>query len=908
MLQLDVPIILVSWDVLLSEGGTAKSDVTWHLLFAPMPSASRRRTVAVVGAGAAGIVAARELLREGHAVTVFERSDRVGGTWAYDPRPDLAGAGAGGVHVSSSMYASLRTNLPRELMGFSGFDMAGRVFAGDARTFPGHREVLAFLAAFAEESGVSGHVRLRAEVVRVVEEVFDAVVVCNGHCTVPLVPKLRGIGNWKGKQMHSHNYRTPEPFQDQIVIVIGLGASGVDIAREVSKVAKEVHIASRYTEDRLGKVDMYQNVWLHSEVDCIQDDGQVRFSEGSVVAADTILYCTGYRYHFPFLDMEGLTVDDNRVGPLYKHVFPPKHAPNLSFVGLPVKTIIFQLFELESRWVARALSGRAKLPSSVAMAAAVEEDYQRMEAAGKPKRHTHSLMPDWVEYMDWLAAQVGEAPVEERRREMYEKALRCIWSMDDSYRDNWEKEEEQSPTRIETSSTNHSWVHRGITDKSRPRRAASDLRSIRAKHVRLWSLLRQELFDSTILGDQGRRGVVWIGMINTNKMSKQECMVNLLSEDVLANILCCLAPRHLAISRSVCEPWCKIIDGHRLLRADLLPHSVGGIYIKFYEMYPTTFFSRPSTGPTWVQLPPKPHRKDEYLVFDPTLSPHYEVLQIPYARNAMDPSTGGLEWPQPTFILHVFSSRTNKWKERLFVREGVAVCKVSDLESNWGHIQHNAVYWKGVLYVNCESKFVMRISLSNEKYQVIEPPGDFSDAVQYHDFYLGKSEKGVYCATFYLYRSGGVRIYILNESCGELEWVFKCNFDPGPVLELERIDRRGSWTLQEFEDNDNEATENGDFEATVERNFDWDSDDNDGVIVPAGPNYYHRDERRISFLGFHPYKEVVFLSENISRGLAYHLNSSKLQDLGHLRPKYYDSYGNRIIFSIHTLDGKVSRR
>lgn len=58
------------------------------------------------------------------------------------------------------------------------------------------------------------------------------------------------------------------------------------------------------------------------------------------MAADIILYCTGYRYHFPFLDhLEELTVDedDNYVSPLYKHVFPPKYAPGLSFVGLPSK-------------------------------------------------------------------------------------------------------------------------------------------------------------------------------------------------------------------------------------------------------------------------------------------------------------------------------------------------------------------------------------------------------------------------------------------------------------------------------------------------------------------------------------------------------------------------------------------
>ena len=47
-----------------------------------------------------------------------------------------------------------------------------------------------------------------------------------------------------------------------------------------------------------------------------------------------------YHYHFPFLDLDGLTVDDNRVGPLYNHVFPPKYAPNLCFIGLPMKVQI----------------------------------------------------------------------------------------------------------------------------------------------------------------------------------------------------------------------------------------------------------------------------------------------------------------------------------------------------------------------------------------------------------------------------------------------------------------------------------------------------------------------------------------------------------------------------------------
>jgi hypothetical protein len=45
-----------------------------------------------------------------------------------------------------------------------------------------------------------------------------------------------------------------------------------------------------------------------------------------------------------------------------------------------------------------------------------------------------------VEYMDWLAEQVGEPPLEAWMREMYDRALKCIWSLDGGYRDGWERE------------------------------------------------------------------------------------------------------------------------------------------------------------------------------------------------------------------------------------------------------------------------------------------------------------------------------------------------------------------------------------------------------------------------------------------------------------------------------------
>ena len=46
--------------------------------------------VAIVGAGFAGLAAAMELRDAGHEIAVFERADRVGGTWRDNTYPGVA--------------------------------------------------------------------------------------------------------------------------------------------------------------------------------------------------------------------------------------------------------------------------------------------------------------------------------------------------------------------------------------------------------------------------------------------------------------------------------------------------------------------------------------------------------------------------------------------------------------------------------------------------------------------------------------------------------------------------------------------------------------------------------------------------------------------------------------------------
>jgi hypothetical protein len=118
----------------------------------------------------------------------------------------------------------------------------------------------------------------------------------------------------------------------------------------------------------------------------------VVFVDGSRVVAGTVMYCTGYVYSFPFLDTDGVvTVDDNRVGPLFEHVFPPALAPSLSFVGVPRKVPAPWFFEAQGKWVAQVLSGRRTLPPVEEMLRAVDEHYRARAAAGVPVKYTHEL-------------------------------------------------------------------------------------------------------------------------------------------------------------------------------------------------------------------------------------------------------------------------------------------------------------------------------------------------------------------------------------------------------------------------------------------------------------------------------------------------------------------------------------
>ncbi|KAL6622595.1 hypothetical protein ACP70R_032474 [Stipagrostis hirtigluma subsp. patula] len=438
------------------------------------------KKVCVVGAGMAGLAAERELRREGHAVTVMEQRGDIGGQWLYDPRADAGdplGAAAAPVKVHGSMYASVRLLGPREGMGFADFQFLPRHGGGrDPRRFPGHREVFCYLKDFCDAFGLMDAVRLNTRVVRVAmaappppggcsdvrwrvtsvrvepeggkeaaeaaAEEFDAVVVANGHYSQPRLPTIDGMEQWRRRQLHSHSYRVPEPFRGEVVLLVGCGDSGLDLALDLCGVAKEVHLTAKSVEAAMTPamskmLANHAELRLHPRVDRLCEDGRVVFADGGCVVADTIIYCTGYNYSFPFLDTGGVvTVDDNRVGPLFKHAFPPALAPSLSFVGIQRKVLAPWFFQAQCRWIAQVLSGRTALPPPEEMLREVEEYHRAREIAGVPKNRSHDIGGvDPEETYEFVAKHTDLPAMEEWKRELMRSIIRNANEDRETFRD-----------------------------------------------------------------------------------------------------------------------------------------------------------------------------------------------------------------------------------------------------------------------------------------------------------------------------------------------------------------------------------------------------------------------------------------------------------------------------------------
>ena len=372
--------------------------------------------VAVIGAGASGLVSARECLRQDFEVVVFEANEALGGVWVFNEtvEDDLLGQRSS-EPIHSSMYASLRTNIPRDLMAFSDYTFDSQGGGKDEwERFPHHTCVRHYLENFADEYDVSACIRYSSRVTQVLRdgnlwrvstedasEKFDAVAVCNGHYAKPRMPSLAGLENFRGTLMHSHNYRRPSDINGPRVAIWGTAASGLDLTFELG--ANEIYW---FGNAFINRVDLDDKRTGYPNIEFIDDEGRIVAGEYAV-EVDTLLFCTGYQYDFPFLLDVPVKVEDGWVHPLYHDVIL-SDLPSLGFIGLPFLIIPFPIFEIQAKWFTRQLKGVFKLPSKRSMLRAVRDRRQLLVNSGKLQRHFHRLGEHQFNYFNQLAAQCGE--------------------------------------------------------------------------------------------------------------------------------------------------------------------------------------------------------------------------------------------------------------------------------------------------------------------------------------------------------------------------------------------------------------------------------------------------------------------------------------------------------------------
>ncbi|WP_461538549.1 FAD-dependent oxidoreductase [Spongorhabdus nitratireducens] len=412
------------------------------------------KNVAVIGAGASGLIAARELLAEGHQVTVFEQREGVGGVWRYEQWDGPMDIRTCSSLPLSPMYQSLRTNIPAWMMGFRVYQQDFTEPGKPVRCFPAYQAVQDYLQRFSDDFQLNERIRFGCKVdqitplesdrwkIKVSTEqktetfFYDAVVICSGHFSKPHWPDIPGLKTFEGTLLHSIQYRSPEPFAGQRVLVIGLGSSGEDISLAVGDVAEQVYVAARTKGMNRSETAVGSRYGNNKNVIRIPlvtgcNGSQLLLESGDVLEdVDSIILCTGYEYDYPFLQLDrlGITCRANILAPLYLDLFCIEY-PSLSILTVQRKVIPFPMAEFQARYVAQVLSGKATLPA--------RDEMLKRSGGSNPELDPDALCykEKQITYMSHLARLTGSPELPESYWPALDKVYDLRWKDPGGYRD-----------------------------------------------------------------------------------------------------------------------------------------------------------------------------------------------------------------------------------------------------------------------------------------------------------------------------------------------------------------------------------------------------------------------------------------------------------------------------------------
>ena len=233
---------------------------------------------AVIGAGMSGVLAGIKLKEAGHPFTIFEKADRVGGTWRENTYPGIA------CDVPSHIY-SYSFELNPDWSEF---------------TSPG-AEVQEYFEGVSKRYGIDEHIRFNEAVIRCtwmdgeweietekghIERV-RWVIAATGILHHPKYPDIDGLDTFEGPMFHTARWDHDIDVTGKRIGLIGTGSSGVQITAAVAPEVENLTVFQRtaqwivpndrvvYTEEEKEAfrtdADLLQN--LHDEMSTAFNDG-----------------------------------------------------------------------------------------------------------------------------------------------------------------------------------------------------------------------------------------------------------------------------------------------------------------------------------------------------------------------------------------------------------------------------------------------------------------------------------------------------------------------------------------------------------------------------------------------------------------------------------------------------------
>ncbi|TPX33835.1 hypothetical protein SmJEL517_g03324 [Synchytrium microbalum] len=425
--------------------------------------------VAIIGAGASGLITAKELrdLGDIQDITIFEIQPKLGGVWytTEDRGEDLDLSSSSqprrDPYEWPSSYPGMRVNVPLKIIEMRDFP-APTV----PQLFPSADVIREYLEAYARARDIYRLISFKSKVEHVQwnapaqtwtlvsrhmgdgtleSHTFDSIVVANGHYAVPSIPRIPGVEAFKARFIHSHDYKRGEDFSQQNVLIIGSGTSAMDIARGLMVHGSKIWVSLKYTKSwEMEQLDQL----IHATKASITKVPQVsEFRDGAVILVDgqelldieVVIFATGYIFEFPFLrnggplsdywvhkpDEEYATLIAEGTGcnvvNLWKKVVYA-YNPTLVFIGLPLKVLSFPLFEIQAALVAKLWSQQIQItPNTISEIVEIEEaDAKHYGASNRNEKAAMVMTLFQTEYQDDLSSFLGIWKYDYSRRKEFE--------------------------------------------------------------------------------------------------------------------------------------------------------------------------------------------------------------------------------------------------------------------------------------------------------------------------------------------------------------------------------------------------------------------------------------------------------------------------------------------------------